>query len=111
MADKKATVGKFAATIAASDKSIKEARAAIVAKTGRRAAENKVRSIEDEVDSLETTILNLTDLAPDTTYSLRPGGKEFDAEGWVEKLHTATLDLELKRIELKVAEDILKEWF
>lgn len=112
MADKKVVkVGKFATSIAASDKTIKEARAAIVAKSGKRAAENKVRSIEDSVDALETTIMNLTDLAPDTTYSLRPGGKDFDAEGWVEKLHSSTLDLELQKIELKVAEDILKEWF
>lgn len=111
MAGKEAKVGKFATTIASSDKTIKEARAAIIAKTGKRAAENKVRSIEDEVDTLETTILNLTDLAPDTTFSLRPGGKDFDAEGWVNKLHDATLDLELKKIELKVAEEILNEWF
>ena len=101
---------KFGAMITASDKSIKEARAVIIVKAGRRAAENKVRSIEDEVDSLETTILNLTDLAPDTTFSLKPG-KDFDAESWVNKLHEATLDLELKKIELKAAQDIVKEWF
>lgn len=111
MAEKKETMGKFASMIAASDKNIKEARAQIVAKAGKRAAENLVRNLEDEVDALETTILNLTDLAPDTTYSLRPGGKEFDAEGWVNKLHEAKLNIELKKIELAQAESILTEWF
>jgi len=101
---------KFGAMITASDKSIKQARAVIIVKAGRRAAENKVRSIEDEVDSLETTILNLTDLAPDTSFSLKPG-KDFDAESWVNKLHEATLDLELKKIELAAAEAIVTEWF
>ena len=101
---------KFGAMITASDKSIKQARAVIIVKAGKRAAENKVRSIEDEVDSLETTILNLTDLAPDTTFSLKPG-KDFDAESWVNKLHEATLDLELKKIELAAAEAIVTEWF
>ena len=105
------TVSKFEKKISDSDDSIRGARGAIVAKTAKRAAENKVRSIEDMIDMLETTILNLTDLAPDTTYSLRPGGKDFDPEGWVDKLHEATLDLEMKKIELSVAESIIKEWF
>jgi hypothetical protein len=108
-ASKKA--GKFASAIVASDKNIKDARAAIIEKGAKRAAENLVRSLEDEVDELEVSILNLTDLAPDTTYSLRPGGKDFDAEGWVSKLHEAKLEIALKKIELGQAEDILKEWF
>lgn len=111
MATKEAKIGKFATAIAASDKTIKEARAAIVAKAGKRSAENKVRKIEDKVDGLETTIMNLTDLAPETTYSLRPGGKEFDADGWVDQLNEATLDLKLAKIELEVAQEILNEWF
>lgn len=107
----KEKAGKFATQLAASDKNIKEARAGLLAKQAKRAAENKVRDLEDEVDSLETKILNLTDLAPDTTYSLRPGGKDFDAEGWVNKLHEAMLEIELKKIELAQAEAILGEWF
>jgi hypothetical protein len=104
-------VSKFERTIDASDKTIKGQRASILAKSSRRAAENKVRSLEDKVDTLESTILNLTDLAPDTTYSLRPGGKDFDAEGWFEKLYTAELELELANIQLAVASRLLKEWF
>lgn len=102
---------KFEAKISASDKSIKGERAKVLARKVRRSAEDKVRALDTEIENLETLILDLTDLAPDTTYSLRPTGKDFDADGWVDKLYTANLDLKLKKIELEVAKGILTEWF
>lgn len=105
------TVSKFEAKLSASDKTIKRDRAAIIAKSSRRSAENKVRAVEDEINALEITILNLTDLAPDTTYSLRPGGNDFKSDEWFDKLYEATLDLELKTVELDVAKRLLDEWF
>jgi len=107
----KESKGKFAAQIAASTEEIKGARAEKLAKSVKRAAEDLERKLDGEVDELESKILDLSDLAPDTSYSLRPGGGDFNAKGWVNDMHEATLELELKKIELKVAQDILKEWF
>lgn len=56
-------------------------------------------------------ISKLTDLAPDTSYSLKPGGDKFDAATWVEQLHKTKLKLSLKEIELKSAQEIVNEWF
>ena len=111
MAKDKVKLGKFAAQIAASGAEIKEQRASSLERTVKRAAEAKVRNLEDAIDTLDTKILDLTDLAPDTSYSLRPGGKEFNAEGWVNELNEAKLEIKLKRVELEVANEILVEWF
>lgn len=103
--------GKFVSRITASDSSIKESRAKNLEMTVKMEVEDLIRKLTKDKLALETEIEKLSDLAPDTTYSLRPGGKDFDARSWVTKLHQAKLDLKLKNIELEEAESILNEWF
>jgi hypothetical protein len=50
-------------------------------------------------------------LAPDNTYSLRPGSKDFDASRWMNELHDTKMEIKLKAIELEVANEIKNEWF
>lgn len=104
-------IGKFESMITASDKTIKDARGRIIANSARRAAEDLVRRLEGEIDTLQTEILNLTDIGPENTMSLRPTSKDFNAEKWVERLHQSKLDMALKNIELAEAKEILNEWF
>jgi outer membrane protein TolC len=104
-------MNKFAKTLSASDKSIKEARAQMLADTTILEVDAKVSNLKREVNSLKNKITQLTDLAPDNTYSLRPGGKDYNPVKWIEELHQAKLDLKLKAIELEVAEEIKSEWF
>lgn len=104
-------MNKFAKTLSASDKSIKEARAQMLADTTILEVEAKCSSLKREVNSLKNKITQLTDLAPDNTYSLRPGGKDYNPVKWIEELHQTKLDLKLKAIELEVAEEIKAEWF
>lgn len=106
------TKGKFATTIAASSEDIKGQRADILEKSVKKAAKKLADKIDDEIDTLETKLLNLSDLAPETTYSLRPAnGKEFDADKWASDMFETRIQLALKKIELGEAEAILKEWF
>ena len=56
-------------------------------------------------------ILNLTDLGPENTYSLRPGAKDFDAKKWFAELHQCRMDVALKDVELEEAQAIYDEWF
>ena len=105
------TQTKFEAQIAASDIKIKEARAAILMQSVKGEADDLVRSISKEIQRIKINILNLTDLAPESSMSLRPGGKDFNAKKWIKDLHEATLDLELKEMELATAEKLVKEWF
>ena len=102
---------KFVATVSASDANIKSTRAANLGELASIEASTLVQNLKREKLSLENKIANMTDLSPETTFSLRPGGDNFDAAKWVKDLHKATMELKLKNIEMEVAESIFNEWF
>ena len=104
-------MNKFSKTLSASDKTIKEARAQMLSDTTILEVDAKVSGLKRELNTLKNKITQLTDLAPDNTYSLRPGGKDYNPVKWIEELHQAKMDLKLKTIELEIAEEIKKEWF
>lgn len=101
----------FVSTLTASDANIKATRAANLGELASIEASTLVQNLKREKLALENRIANMTDLAPDTTYSLKPGGDTFDAAKWVKDLHRASMDLKLKNIELEVAQGIYNEWF
>jgi hypothetical protein len=70
-----------------------------------------VQNLKKEKLSLQNKIAQMTDLSPEETTSLRPGGKNFDAASWAKNLHTAKMQLKLKQIELDEATAIYDEWF
>lgn len=105
------TTNKFAQALSASDKSIKETRANMLADTTVLEVEAKISNVKRDLNTLKNKMNQLTDLAPDNTYSLRPGHKDFNAAKWMEELCQVKLDIRLKTIELEVAESIQKEWF
>lgn len=105
------TTNKFTSTLSASNADIKSARAQLVADSTLDEVDSFISTIRKEKNQLSIKLNNLTDLAPDNSYSLRPGSKDFDAAKWVKELHSTKMQLELKTVELEVAEDIKKEWF
>jgi len=111
MATKNTKGNKFIQTLSASDASIKETRASILSQTASIEANTLVQNLTREKLALESKIARLTDLAPDTTYSLKPGGDDFNAAKWVKDLHSTRMELKLKQIELNEAEAIVAEWF
>jgi hypothetical protein len=102
---------KFSRMLSASNGDIKTVRAQILAETTLDAVDSFVQTLRRERNVLRTTLANLTDLAPENTYSLRPGSEKFDASAWIKELHKTTMQLQLKEVELEVANDIQKEWF
>ena len=102
---------KFSKMLSASNGDIKTARAQILAESTLDAVDSFVQALKRERNMLRTTLANLTDLAPENTYSLRPGSEKFDASAWVKELHKTTMELQLKEVELTVANNIKKEWF
>lgn len=63
--------------------------------------QNLVNNLNDKINNIDLEIENLTDIAPENTYDLRPGGKGFDPQNWVSRLqelklnkYTTTLELE-----------------
>jgi len=104
-------MSKFVKTLSASNQEIKEARAEMIAEETVIEVQQFVSNLKKEKLQLRNKITKLTDLAPDNSYSLRPGGKDFNAAKWVQELHQAKMDLKLKDIALAEAEAIMDEWF
>lgn len=104
-------MSKFANILSASNDKIKEARAEMISEETVIEVEQFVSNLKKETLQLKNKIVKLTDLAPDNSYSLRPGGKDFDAAQWVKELHKAKMDLKLKTIALVEANSIMTEWF
>ncbi len=105
------TENKFAKMLSASNADIKATRAGLIAEATSDEVDSFVAAIKKEKRGLEIKLNNMTDLAADNSYSLRPGSKDFEATKWVKELHQTKMDIKLKTIELEVAEDIRKEWF
>lgn len=102
---------KFANNLSASNKDIKKQRAKMVADRVELECSSLVAKLKKEKMTLDHQIMDLTDLAPNSKDSLRPTSEEFCAATWVKTLHEAKLELALKKVELKEAEKIYKEWF
>ena len=56
-------------------------------------------------------IANLTDFAPETTDSLRPGDKNWDAAEWARELQETKEQLYDVNIQLKLANETYEEYF
>jgi len=104
-------MGKFKNELSASDKTIKEKRAKMLEDTTVIEVESFLQNLKREKLLLNNKLNNLTDLAPDNTYSLRPGSKDFNAGEWVKELHSTKMEIALKDVELSEAQSIYDEWF
>lgn len=86
-------------------------RAAQISTSAEIAQQNLVNALKQEKTNIELKIAGLTDLAPDSTDSLRPGSKDWDAVKWVKDLQTAKQELYQIDIQLKLAEETFNEYF
>lgn len=104
-------MSKFVKNLVQDEVGIKQQRASILAEETKNCQEDLVRDLQREKRNLETKLLNLTDLSPDNTYSLKPGGESFSAQKWVKEMQDTKVKLMNIDIELEVAQNTLKEWF
>lgn len=104
-------MSKFVNNLVKDAKGIKEQRAIILANAAKNAQEDLTRNLQRELDILKEKMLNLEDMSPDNTYSLRPGGKDFDPTRWVTEVQKTKVAILNKTIELKVANETTAEWF
>lgn len=86
-------------------------RASSVTTQAEIAQQTIVNTLKTKVAELELKIENLTDFAPSTTDSLRPGNENWSASSWAEELQRTKWDLFLCKEQLKIAEETFKEYF
>ncbi|HEY4065154.1 MAG TPA: hypothetical protein VGM30_24790 [Puia sp.] len=104
-------MNKFVQNLTLSDNGIKSKRAGILGTQAKTAQDKLVLTLRGEKEELDSKLTQLEDLAPDTSISLKPGGDHFDASAWVEAMQETKVALVNKKIELKIAEETLAEWF
>jgi hypothetical protein len=104
-------MNKFQKLVGQNGNDVLERRAEALATHAEIAQSAIVNKLKQEKTRLELEIINLTDLSPETTDSLRPGNKDWDATNWAKKLQTAKQDLYNVKIQLQLAEETYKEYF
>jgi hypothetical protein len=104
-------MNKFGKMLSADSSATLGTRAKNLADSAVLEVEAFISNLKREKIKLENKINDLTDLAPENTYSLRPGGEDFDAAKWMKELHKTRMDIALKQVELEEAQAIYDEWF
>jgi outer membrane protein TolC len=104
-------MSKFVNMLTGSDASIKKTRATQLSDDTQLEVDAFITNLKREKSKLNSKLNSLTDLAPDNTYSLRPGSKDFDAAKWMSELHQTRMDILLLEVKLKEAEAINNDWF
>ena len=104
-------MGKFLQMMSQNDSKALVARASQINVQAKIAQQNIVQNLKNEIAEVEIEIQNLTDFAPDTTQSLRPGVKGWNPTKWDADLQEAKTRLYELNIELKIAEATEKEFF
>lgn len=104
-------MSKFAKMLSADSSTTLGNRAKNLADSAVLEVESFIANLRKEKLQLNSKLNDLTDLAPENTYSLRPGSANFNAANWVRELHQTKMELSLKEIELAEAQAIYDEWF
>lgn len=104
-------MAKFLKNLTASNKSIKDSRAKLIAEDAEQACRDLVLDIEKQIRDLKRTLMNLEDLSPDSALSLKPVSGDFDAIAWAKKINETKIELKLKQIDLDIAKETLTEYF
>lgn len=104
-------MGKFLEMMSQNDSKALVARASQIDTQARIAQEEIVHKLKNEKAQVEIEIQNLTDFAPDTTQSLRPGCRDWNPSKWASELQAAKVKLYTIELNLQIANDTLKEFF
>ena len=104
-------MGKFLQMMSQNDSKALVARASQINVQAKIAQQAIVQNLKNEIANVEIEIQNLTDFAPDTTQSLRPGVKGWNPTKWASDLQDAKTRLYELNVELKIAEKTFEEFF
>lgn len=75
------------------------------------AQQDLLNKLRIEKTQLEAKLMNLTDLAPDNSYSLNPATKDWDATKWAEELQDTKQKIYNITIKIRLAQETYNEYF
>lgn len=104
-------MNKFTELISNNGESTLVKRAKILAESAELAQNSLINKLKSTKAELELELDKLTDLAPETTDSLRPGSKNWNPEQWVKRMQEINEDLYNLEIQILLAEKTYKDYF
>lgn len=104
-------MGKFLEMMGQNDSKTLQARAAAIDQQAKIAQQNIINVLKQEKSQHELEIISLTDFAPESTQSLRPGTANWNPKRWATDLQNAKVALYETEVQLKIAIDTYKEFF
>lgn len=108
----KTKLSKFEIMLGSNTDNIRETRVKLIVDQTRNALKRYVSDLEDTITTKKLELDRILDLAPDTTDSLRPGGKNFDPKAFVEMCIKLRQEIKiLEDIDLKEAKSFEKDMF
>ena len=102
---------QFETLLASSNKEIIANRAKLLARKSKSEAEDYVRDLKKKEQNLEIELADLQDISKSSKLSLEVVKEDFSAKTWFSDQNRVLTDLELLRVELKIALDLYKQWF
>lgn len=104
-------MNKFKKLLSQGNDGIYERRVDALATQAEIAQQAIVNKLKQEKSKLEIELINLTDLSPETSDSLRPGSKNWNAQEWAKNVQRVKQELHTIGIQLDLAEETYEEYF
>jgi hypothetical protein len=104
-------MNKFIKAIAGTAEGIKLQRATNTAEAARLAQQSLINDKRTTVQTLVADLTNHLDIGPDSSDSLRPVGRDFDANDWVAQVQQLKFAVKRAEDQLDIAEATYAEWF
>jgi len=108
---KSVKTNRFVELISANGSDVLKRRAGSLATSAEIAQQTIVNDLKNKVASLELKLNDLTDLAPESNDSLRPGSKGWDPTTWATEVQNVKQQLYQVKIQLTLAEETYNEFF
>lgn len=104
-------MNKFSKHLSKDADGIRLQRSEMIAEETKTQQQMLITILHKEKRDLDMEILNLSDIGPETSDSLRPAGQGFDSKQWVKKMQELKMKRLEKLVEIELAEETFNEWF
>ena len=103
-------MGKFNEMLLRDGEGVMTGRSERIIKIAKMGQETLVAEVEKDLMILQDKQEAMIEMSPDNRFSLKPG-EDFEVESWVAEYQKLSIDIELKIVELKVAQENLSVLF
>lgn len=104
-------MGKFLKQMTANSDATLRTRASLIDTQARVEVENIIAKLTSEESQLRMRLADLTDFAPESTQSLRPGVANWDPKRWAQEMVNVNVALYENSVQMQIVKAIQAEYF